>query len=643
MRNRFSSRSWSLETVVGSWLAVALSTGFSGCSPGPETQAAPAGLAADPSALSGEFITYVADFDDGHSERWQTLRQANGQELRLDFDAPPSVTSGQKVWIKGDLVADKRLHVTAIETGTALTAARVGGALSADDPELIPAPTTDSYAIVLVDLGGGVNTTAAQAQARLTSTVLADRSFATYYNESSYGKYNVTGTVLGPYPFTMTTCDNNGTSAMATAIEALMTAAGTPSYNHLIYYFNRTTTCAFSGLGEEGSTTRPSKRTWMNGSLTCVVLMQEPGHNLGLMHANTMTCGGASFSTTPATSCTITEYGSQLTTMGSGCRTLNGYERWYMQWMAGCNGVKVPGSGTFNLLPLENSCPGGIQTLQIPFPAPLVVSDPQSANTAVNLRNYYLELRTQTGSFDTYAAPGRNGGGVAFTAPTVFVYVSDDVRVPAATGRGQNSVWTELINTTPTGTAFTGLTAVGQTFADPAGGPTITLTAISASGATISVTNPKGTGSPTCIDGTALAGSGPAVCGGASGIGGAPGTGTGGATGGGAGASGAGGARGTGGVTGAGTAGASGTGPAGASGAAGAPGNPAGLGGSPGGPVISGTGGSRIGPETDAGVGEIGAVTGGCGCSVPGGSEPIGGGLLTAIAIGLLRRRRRLS
>ena len=83
------------------------------------------------------------------------------------------------------------------------------------------------------------------------------------------------------------------------------------------------------------------------------------------------------------------------------------------------------------------------------------------------------------------------------------------MRPPVTTGRGQSSVWTELINTVPTGTAYTGLSAVGQTFIDPAGagaGPTITLTAISATGATIQVNNPVGTGSPTCIDGTTLPG-----------------------------------------------------------------------------------------------------------------------------------------
>jgi MYXO-CTERM domain-containing protein len=634
MRNMFSSRSWSTD-VVGWLLAVALGGGVSGCTPVADEPSSQ--LAADPSALSGEFITYVADFDDGHSERWQTLRQTDGHEIRLDFDATPPFTSGNKIRVRGDLIAEKRLHVTAFEPVAAGTV-RVGGALSAEDPELIAAPATETYAIVLVDLGAGVNMTAAQAQARLNSSVAADRSFGNYYAESSYGKYSVapTSTVLGPYPFAIGACD---TSGMATAIEGMIGATTVAQYNHLIYYFNRSTACTFGGLGEEGSSTRPSKRTWMNGSLTCVVLMQEPGHNLGLMHANTMNCMGTTFSATPA-SCTITEYGSQLTTMGGGCRVLNGYERWYMQWFAGCNGTTVKGNGDFNLLPIETPCPGGVQTLQIPFPAALTVSDPQSTGTAVSLRNFYLELRTQAGNYDTYAAAGGGGAGrVTFSAPTVFLYTSDNVRAPAATGRGQNSVWTELLNTTPSGTAFTGFTAAGQSFTDPASGLVITLKSISATGATVTVSNNPTTGTATCMDGTALPGNtGPASCGAVvTGQGGSTGAaGAAGAAGGTAGAPGTGG-RGAGGMTGGGVAGMSG-------GGAGSPGS-TGTGGSTGstGPVTGGTGGKILGPTVDAGSPETGIVTGGCGCSIPSGSQPLWSGLVGAIVIGLLRRRRRLN
>ncbi len=211
--------------------------------------------------------------------------------------------------------------------------------------------------------------------------------------------------------------------------------------------------------------------------------------------------------------------------MGGGCKQFNAYERWYMQWLSGCNGVRVPSTGTFNLMPLESNCSdgSGVQVLQVPFPATLPVNDPQSTSTAVNLNNYYVELRTAGGIFDTYSTSTR---GTAFSGPTVFIYVSDNVRALSGTGRGQNSVWTELLNMSPSGTAYTGLTAAGQSFVDPAGGPTIKLESISATGASVSVTYPNGgSGSPTCIDGTPLTAPGPSSC-----AGGPPATGGGGAT-----------------------------------------------------------------------------------------------------------------
>jgi hypothetical protein len=590
-----------------------------GCAPG---SSGPAAVENDPGVVTGEFVTYVADYKDGHSEWWHAVRTTDGHEMRLDFDVQPSAATGNQVRLHGEAVGD-RFHVNNLEVLPKTVIAAEGA-----EPELIAAPAQDTFALVLVDLGSGVNLTAAQGLKDLFSTTPADKSFASYYNESSYGKYQVSGDVIGPYTFSMTTCDTTG---MYQAIEPMITG----TYNHLIYYFNETSLCDFGGLGEEGNSLKPAKRTWMNGSLSCVVLMQEPGHNLGLMHANTMKCGTDSFSTTPVTSCTITEYGSSMSTMGGGCKQFNAYERWYMQWLTGCNGVRVPASGTFNLLPLENTCSGGsgVQVLQVPFPATLTVHDPQATTQNVNLNNYYVELRTAGGIFDAFGTTGRGGGSsVTFTAPTVFIYTSDNVRVPTtSTGRGggttqQNSVWTELLNMTPSGTAFTGLTTAGQTFTDPAGGPTITLTSISATGATITVSNPSGTGSPTCIDGTTLTAPGPTSCV-ASGVdGGAPTTGAGGTTGAAGttgtttGAAGTKGAAGTTGTTGAGgakgtttgTAGTSGTTITGAAGTPGTTGAAGGTGTAGGSGVTTGAGGAPIGGGT---TGEATTVSGGCSCS----------------------------
>ncbi len=551
----------------------------------------------DPSAVIGEFVTYVADYNDGHSEWWHAVRTPDGHEVRLDFDTPPGVATGSQVRIHGDPVEatlkGDRMHVRALDV-----LPRLGIGAAAGEPETYAAGATDTYALVLVDLGRGVNVTTASGQTTLFANGPTDKSFANYYKEVSYGKYQVTGDVVGPFPYSMTTCDTNDTTRMYQQIEPKITG----TYNHFIYYFNLTNLCDFAGLGEEGTVARPAKRTWMNGSLSCVVLMQEPGHNLGLMHANTMRCGTSSFSATPGKSCTITEYGSAMSTMGGGCKQFNAYERLYMQWLGGCNGVRVPSTGTFNLQPLESNCSdgSGIQVLQVPFPATLTVSDPQAPTTAVNLNNYYVELRTSGGIFDTYSTSTR---GTVFSGPTVFIYVSDNVRPPSmtATGRGQYSVWTELLNMTPSGTAYTGLTMPGQSFVDPAGGPTIKLESISATGASVSVTYPNGgTGSPTCMDGKPMTAPGPGNCAGSppvTGVGGAIGTGGDG----GAHSPGAGGTVGSGGTTGSG-----GAATGGGNGSAGRTGS----GGTASTGELPGTGGARDGS---------GGATGTGGTTTPGG------------------------
>ena len=501
----------------------ALLLGTVGCSdardgtPGtsPAGNVAPSAVAAG--SQEGEFVTYVADFEDGHSERSFALRLDDGTEMPLSFDTDPGIVTGTRVRLRGQTQATTGLRVRGELVPQAFQVSNLE-TLSAPKVESTPVnespPSPDTYALVLVDLGSGVNVDAGAGNTAMFSTTPTDKSFASFYYESSFGKYQVTGAVVGPYMYSMTTCNTTG---MYQAIE-MANSATLSQYKHLIYYFSKNSLCTFGGLGEEGSQSMPAKRTWMNGSLSCVVLMQEPGHNLGLMHANTMTCGTASFSTTPATSCTITEYGSTVTPMGSGCHQLNGYEKWYEQWLTGCNGIRVTSTGSFNLVPLGESCPGAVQVLQIPMPATLTVNDPQATTTNVNLKDYYVELRAAAGNFDGYTTGrgGGFGGGVTYSAPTVYVYASDDVHSGMSTGRGgASSVWTELLNMTPGSTPFTGLTASGQSFKDPAGGATITLQSISATGAIVNVALPSGTGGPTCIDGTTLTGSGGSCDGGA--------------------------------------------------------------------------------------------------------------------------------
>jgi len=217
--------------------------------------------------------------------------------------------------------------------------------------------------------------------------------------------------------------------------------------------------------------------------------------------------------------------------------------------------------------------------------------------------------------------------------------------------RGQYSVWTELLNMTPSGTAYTGLTAAGQSFVDPAGGPTIKLESISATGATVTVTYPDGgKGSPTCMDGTPMTAPGPSSCAGSPTTTGTGGTGAGGGM---TGTGGAGGAHTTGaGGTGiamgaAGKTGASATGGANGSGGTISTGGTTGLTGSGGTPPSGGTGSGgtvspgdlRTGGSSGTAPGET--LMGGCSCS----TDPTDPASRTAVwlslAVGLVLSRAR--
>ena len=124
---------------------------LAGCAPG--SGSGPAAVETDPGVVTGEFVTYVADYKDGHSEWWHAVRTADGHEMRLDFDVQPSAATGNQVRLHGEAVGD-RFHVSNLEV-LPKTAIAAEGA----EPELIAAPAQDTFALVLVDLGEGVDLT----------------------------------------------------------------------------------------------------------------------------------------------------------------------------------------------------------------------------------------------------------------------------------------------------------------------------------------------------------------------------------------------------------------------------------------------------------------------------------------------------
>jgi len=133
------------------WVIAAAAAAILGCGPAAEDDM--------PGALSGELTVFVADHADGTSQRRHVLALADGQSRALSFARDPGLASGAAltVWGAPNAVGDFAVAGYRVRATGAPTE-RHRGALLAGTP-LPPR----SFAFVLVDTGGGVDLTAAQA------------------------------------------------------------------------------------------------------------------------------------------------------------------------------------------------------------------------------------------------------------------------------------------------------------------------------------------------------------------------------------------------------------------------------------------------------------------------------------------------
>ena len=586
--------------------------GVSGCEGPPASSAEEADDATG--ALRGELAVYVADIPDVGSRTEYFLRDAAGNERKLLFSSAPQpeMVSGVRLKLRG-VESPDGLQVTDYQilpsnlVDTARSAL-IGGA---------PYPVR-KFAFILIDIGGGFTPVRYMGQNNVAVTsdlinkrMIADAdSIKNYYLYDSYGRQDITNVVIGPVTYTPNACD---TSAMSRALKAQVDAQGGPFDHYLWYYGSNNSSCSWSGLASVGSPQTPQKDTWYNASVSCVVLVQEPGHNFGMQHSSSLKCSGATYADDPNT-CTGSEYGDSYDPMGGGCRHMNAWQKTYQGWTGGCNGVRVQASGSFTLLPLEPQC-NGVQFLQIKSPKTRTFNRPAAGGGGASTETfdyYYVELRAPQ-DFDGTLAYGSSA-----MTQRVLLHVATAPRT-----RTQTGLHTFILDMNPSTTTLDGFTE-GQTFADPAGGLTITARNITTSSATIDVTYTNNTGAgPTCLDNSAFTPPGPSTCGGTGtgGMGGTGGAGGAGGAGGTTGTAGRGGTTGTAGMGGTtGTAGRGGTtGTAGMGGTTGT----AGRGGTTG---TGGAGGSTAGMAGTTGAGGRGGTTGGGGAAGMGVAGNAGGG-----------------
>ncbi len=432
--------------------------------------------------LQGTLQLYIINYEDGSAVEQYFLETAAGQTFELEFAQRPAVATGEIVAVQGVEVGERRIQVQSYRVLSDDDVVSVGQSLVGNTVR-----TRSKLAVLMVHWSAPDAQTAATMRDKVFTSTTSTKAF---YNENSYGLFSLEGDVFGWFQIpTPSGCD---TSAIATNARNAVAAAGVTlsNYNQFLYYFPRTTSCAWSGLAMLGRPTSPARDTWYNGSSGCVVLAQELLHNFGARHSHSYTCSGGPIAA-PG-SCTFSEYGDPYDPMGSGCFQVNVYQKAAQGWFAQCNNVTVTSNGTFDIAPTELAS-NGVQSLRIPMSSGLC---PNGWTTCY----YMVENRQPVGLFDSRSPTAQVFQGV-------MVHVASTVSFSGqATPTGPY-----LLDMSPGSSSGFRDSAlvVGGTFQDP-NGTRISLVSKDSTSARVKVEFPGGgSGAPICIDGTQFGGTPP--------------------------------------------------------------------------------------------------------------------------------------
>jgi len=209
---------------------------------------------------------------------------------------------------------------------------------------------------------------------------------------------------------------------------------------------------------------------WINGNLELKVVGHELGHVLGLYHSHALECGA----TTLGTTCSVWEYGDVLDIMGNtSAGHFNAFQKGQLGWLGG-DIATVGVSGVYTLDLYE--APLGFQ--------PKALKILKSTDSTTGQKTwYYVEFRQAIG-FDSFLSTNSNvlNGVVIHTGSDGDINSSSLLDMTPA-----SSVWQAYDWNDPA-------LVVGQSFADPSAGVTITLRSAGNAGAAVSVA----LASPTC-------------------------------------------------------------------------------------------------------------------------------------------------
>jgi hypothetical protein len=169
----------------------------------------------------------------------------------------------------------------------------------------------------------GVPTAALQTAASGTET---------YWEQQSRGRIDIQTSVRAPITVPRpATCDVDGIAEQVVGQAGIVPGPR----QHVAMWFPEHSGCDFAGLAEING-----GAIWLNGATQPYVLAHELGHNVGLGHANTLTCttpAGTRATLSAAGQCRSVEYGDNTDVMGQGRNltspgTLNAGSSFMLGW-----------------------------------------------------------------------------------------------------------------------------------------------------------------------------------------------------------------------------------------------------------------------------------------------------------------------
>lgn len=390
------------------------------------------------------------------SARLRHFLQVGGQRLELHFaqNQPTHLLTGAIVRVQGVQVQQK----VALASGTSSTSLQTIS--NAPMPNAMGAQNT---LVVLVNFQNNTSQP-------YTTTYANDETFvknSNFYLENSFGQTWFTGDVVGWYTLPInSTCDY---SSIASYANQAASAAGVSlsSYQRFVYAFP-SAGCGWWGLSYVGGT-----QSWVSGTYRLAVLSHELGHELGLYHSHGFNCRP----NIDTGSCSTIEYGDTLDMMGNPSNfeggDFNAFQKERLGWLNYGSSppiLTVQSSGTYTITPYEAQ-DGTTKALKI-----FQTTD----STTGQARWIYAEYRQALG-FDSFL--------------TNYSQVTNGVVLHLGTASSPNS--SDLLDMTPSTSSWMDVALdAGLTFTDPVSGTSITTSAVSSSGATVSVN--LGGGGSTC-------------------------------------------------------------------------------------------------------------------------------------------------